>query len=267
MTWSAVITTYNSGSVITRSLESIYGLPEPELPDNVIVVDNASSDDTVQRLGPWLDRITLIRNETNLGLSRANNRGADLVSDGAIFFLNPDVELLPGAVTALLLFQDEHPRAAILGPSMMDADGTAQSTARTWPSPAVIASRRTPAGRSRIGGKISFEHMNRFHRTGEPVMPHWLVGAALWLTPRGRRNVGLMSEGYFLYFEDVEWCWRAWNKRMEVWYVPESKIRHVCRRESASGGRTLRLHLQSMTRFLFTHPSVLFGKGPGGTIS
>ncbi|MCK7470342.1 MAG: hypothetical protein MZU95_05685 [Desulfomicrobium escambiense] len=91
-----------------------------------------------------------------------------------------------------------------------------------------------------------------------------------WLARRSgsRRRAGVpsasMNEAYFLYFEDVEWCRRAWKSGMEVWRVPEAVIIHECRRQSAGGsGRAARLHFRSMIRFFATHPSALAGKGPG----
>ena len=263
MRWSAVITTFNSSSVIEEALDSILSLDSGEKPSDIVVVDNDSSDDTIHILGSYSDRIKLIRNNTNLGLARANNLGASAAEGDAIFFLNPDVKLLPGSVIELIRFQRVHPRAGLLGPRMVDENGTVQSTARTWPTPAVIASRRTLFGRTGLGAGISDRHINRFSGSS-PLKPHWLVGAALWLTPGGRRQVGLMSEKYFLYFEDVEWCFRAWKRNMEVWYVPSSVITHVCKRESISGGSALKHHLGSMVRFLATHPSVVLGMGPGG---
>ncbi len=264
MKWSAVITTYNSGSVIEGAIDSILSLDPGESPCDIIVADNHSRDDTGRILSSYGNRITVLFNLSNLGLSRANNLASARAGGDSIFFLNPDAEVLPGAVTRLFQFQEEHPDAAILGPAMLDASGNLQSTARTWPSPRVIAARRTAFGGSRAGKRISRDHLTRFASDSEPVMPHWLVGAALWLTPAGRRRVGLMSEKYFLYFEDVEWCWRAWKTGMEVWYVPGARIRHVCRRESASGGKTLKYHMKSMIRFLLSHPGVIAGAGPEG---
>ncbi|MCD4709087.1 MAG: glycosyltransferase family 2 protein [Candidatus Sabulitectum sp.] len=264
MKWSAIITTYNSEKVIGSALESLFALPSGEKPSEVVIVDNASSDDTISILDSYNLQIKKILNRQNLGLSKANNLGAALAGGDSLFFLNPDVELMPGVVTALQKFQEENPKAAIIGPAMLDEKGIRQSTARTWPTPLVIASRRTPLGRTAWGGKISLNHMNRFNSSSAPIKPHWLVGAAMWLTPGGRKKVGLMSEKYFLYFEDVEWCWRAWQRGMEVWYEPRAEIRHVCHRESTSGGVALKLHLKSMLRFMTEHPGVLVGAGPGG---
>jgi N-acetylglucosaminyl-diphospho-decaprenol L-rhamnosyltransferase len=261
--WSAVITTYNSCSVIGEALDSILSLDSGESPADIVVVDNNSSDNTAEVLKTYGDRIKLIMNGSNLGLSRANNLGAAEAEGGSLFFLNPDVMLHPGAVTALHAFQQSHPDAALLGPMMVDEEGTPQSTARTWPTPAVIAARRTGFGRTALGRSLSQKHLHRFSGR-ESLRPHWLVGAALWLTPRGRQRVGLMSEKYFLYFEDVEWCLRTWKRNMEVWYVPSAVIVHVCRRESSSGGDALRRHLRSMLRFHLTHPATAMGLGPGG---
>ncbi len=209
MKWSAVITTYNSGPVIAGAIDSILSLEPCEAPLDIVVIDNNSRDDTGKVLSSYGNRITVVFNPSNYGLSRANNQGAALARGDSIFFLNPDVEVLPGAVTRLFQFQGNHREAAILGPAMVNASGELQPTARTWPSPLVIAARRTAFGGSAMGKRISFDHLNRFAMASEPVMPHWLVGAAMWLTPAGRERVGLMSEKYFLYFEDVEWCWRA----------------------------------------------------------
>ena len=265
MKWSAIITTYNSEQVIEKALNSLLALPSGEQPFDVLVVDNASSDNTVSIIKSSDLPVKITVNKRNMGLSKANNIGADLAKGESLFFMNPDVEILPGAVSTLHKHQEEHPEAAIIGPAMTDENGVRQSTARTWPGPLVVASRRTPLGKTKFGNNITSRHMNSFNSLNLPVKPHWLIGAAMWLTPGGREHVGLMSNDYFLYFEDVEWCWRVWQRGMEVWFVPDAKIRHVCHRESSSGGTTLKYHLRSMIRFMATHPAVLFGSGPGGS--
>lgn len=262
MKWSAVITTYNSGSVIGKALDSILSLSALEAPANIVVVDNNSSDNTIDILESYGNNIFVTFNNANMGLSKANNIGAASAEGDSIFFLNPDAELLSGAVSALADFQQRHPDSALLGPMMVDDHGTPQSTARTWPTPAVVAARRTGLGKTPWGRRLSEDHMYRY--SGEkPVKTDWLVGAALWLTPLGRRRTGLMSESYFLYFEDVEWCLRAWKRKMEVWYVPSAVIRHVCARDSITGSRALKHHLRSMIRFFLNHPATAAGFGPG----
>jgi N-acetylglucosaminyl-diphospho-decaprenol L-rhamnosyltransferase len=262
MRWSAIITTYNSGLVIADAIDSLLNLDPSESPADIIVVDNDSADGTAEAVSEYGERVTLIRNEANLGLSAANNVGAAAAGGDSLFFLNPDVRILPGAVSALCEFQQSHPEAALLGPAMLDEEGDVQSTARTWPTPITVAARRTSFGNTSMGRRIANDHLHRF-TVGSAVRPHWLVGAAIWLTPFGREEVGLMSERYFLYFEDVEWCLRAWKRNSEVWYVPQAVISHGCRRESVNPGTAMKHHLRSMFRFFGSHPLVALGFGPG----
>lgn len=260
--WSAVITTFNSAATIEAALDSIQSLPGRELPSDIVVVDNNSKDNTLE-LAMNRPGVKVVAQSENLGLAGANNIGAGAASGDCLFFLNPDAMVLPGAVSALMRFSRFHPEAALLGPAMTDGQGVPQSTARTWPSLLGIAARRTALGKTGIGARAAERHLNTFCGD-EPQPVHWLVGAALWLTPRGRSTVGLMNEAYFLYFEDVEWCRRAWRKGMEVWRVPEAVVMHECRRESAGGSRrAAALHFRSMIRFFASHPTALFGKGPG----
>ncbi len=263
MKWSAIITTFNSEDVIEKALFSLFSLPPAEKPDKIVVVDNASTDKTLLLLESLKNKITLIKNTKNLGLSKANNIGVLKTQTPYLFFLNPDIEILPGAITALEKSVSMNPEAALIGPSMINEKNEQQSTARTWPTPIVVAARRTFLSKTKFGKKIASNHLNMFNAQEELSFPHWLVGAAILLTPKGRKTVGLMSERYFLYFEDVEWCWRAWKRGMTIVFEPNARIKHVCHRESATGGVTLKFHLKSMLLFYLTHPEIFFRYKPG----
>ena len=168
----------------------------------------------------------------------------------------PRVDLPPGGLCS------ESDGIGIAGPRLLSADGRIQSSARRFPDPSAIAARRTPWGRTRAGRAAIERHMP--HTPDDnPTPVDWLVGAAMFVTARGREAFGLMSERYFLYFEDVEMCWRAWENGFEVWYVPDAVMEHESRRESAGRpGRALWLHLRSMVRFYTDHPGALTGRCP-----
>jgi len=255
---SIVVTTYNSGGVVDGLFNSIAGLQAEEAPSEVVVVDNASSDNTLEVVG-GRPGVSVLPQSRNLGLSRANNLGASAASGTHLLFLNPDVRIRKGALKILMQTAESSPEAALLGPAMYDSRGRLQSTARTFPTLLDIALRRTPLGRSRWGEERLRRHLFPVD-TSSTVRVDWLVGAAMWLTPRGRKEVGTMSERFFLYFEDVEWCWRAASRRMDVLYVPAASMEHVPRRESASGaGRVLWHHLASMVKFYAMHPGCSIG--------
>ncbi len=256
---SVVITAFNSAATLGDTIESLIKLDITESAREIIVVDNASLDNS-SKIAEGYSQVTLISCPSNLGLARANNIGAGSASGNSILFLNPDTVILPGALQTLMDFQINHPNAALLGPLMLDSGGTAHSTARTYPTLLDIILRRTPLGKLPGLQKHLQKHLNPV-TADEPSIVDWLVGAALWLTPIGRERVGLMSEKYFLYFEDVQWCMRAKEARMDVWFVPEAVIRHENRRESAGGSAAaLWLHLKSMVRFFSEYPCAMIGK-------
>ncbi len=256
---SVVITSFNSASTLEDTIKSLLKLSITESPREIIVVDNASFDNSAE-IAEAYNQVTLLRSPANLGLARANNIGAGNSSGSSIFFLNPDTVVLPGALQALMNFQLNHPNAALLGPMMLDSKDIPQSTARTYPTLFDIMLRRTPLGKLPGSEKHLLKHLYTAG-TNKPSIVDWLVGAAMWLTPTGREGVGLMSEKYFLYFEDVQWCMRAREAGMGVWFVPEAVIRHDSRRESAGGSRkALWLHLRSMVRFFCEYPCAMIGK-------
>ncbi len=256
---SVIITAFNSAQTLDNTLQSIKSLPDAESPREIRLVDNHSEDDTLSIAKSYPD-VTIIELPENIGLARANNTGAKQASGSSLLFLNPDTELLPGSLPALMSFEDSHPGAGLLGPAMLNTNGNPQSTARTYPSLQDILYRRTPLGKL-PSAKIQIEKHLYPIDTSKPARADWLVGAALWLTKTGKENVGLMSEKYFLYFEDVEWCCRMHDAGLDVWFVPESVIRHISRRESAGTfGRTFWHHLRSMGIFYSDYPEMMFRK-------
>ena len=244
---SVVITTYNSSRTIRAALGSLAALEGEEAPAEIIVVDNASTDGSAG-LAAAFDGVRVIRSTSNMGLARANNAGAAAAGCSSLFFMNPDVEVLPGCFRKLGDFAASSPGACLLGPLTLGADGEPVSSARTFPSMLDVLLRRSPLGRLATMRDRLDRHL---YPAGldAPSQVDWLCGAALWLTASGRDRVGLMSESYFLYFEDVEWAWRAHTRGMEVWLVPEARVRHAGARESA----------RSMLIFYSTHPSAILG--------
>ncbi|MCD4847533.1 MAG: glycosyltransferase family 2 protein [Candidatus Aegiribacteria sp.] len=256
---SVIITSYNSSSTLSDTIESLLRLNPDETPKEIIVVDNASSDGSAD-IAQSFPELQVLRSTVNQGLATANNRGAEISTGRSLLFLNPDTEILPGALNTLMKFEETHPDAGLLGPAMLDSTDTVLSTARTFPTLIDIMLRRTLLGK--LPGTQAQQRKHLFSaEMNNPSRTDWLVGAALWLTGSGRKEFGLMSPKYFLYFEDVEWCFRAHKAGMEVWFVPDAVIKHACRRESAGKpGKALWFHLRSMVRFFIEHPSVAIGK-------
>jgi len=258
---SVIITTYNSSRTLGRCLGSLLDLTGGDAPRSIVVFDNASSDGS-EAIARGFRGVRTVRSDRNLGLARANLAAAGLCGPGPVLLLNPDVIARPGSVSALSDFCGSHPGVGIAGPSLLSPEGLVQHSARSFPGPAAILARRTPWGATPAGRAAISRHLPP--PADRPVPVDWIVGAAMWITRGGRERFGLMSPRYFLYFEDVDLCWRAWESGSEVWLVPGAVMEHVSRRESAGRpGRALLLHLRSMLRFYSDHHGALFGRRPG----
>ena len=152
-----------------------------------------------------------------------------------MLLLNPDVRCEPGSIDALVRFMDAHPEAGAAGPKLLNLDGSLQWSCRMFSTPLLFALRG-----------LGLEHRLE-------------LGAALIARREAIAEVGGMDEGYFLYCEDQDWCYRMWTRGWTVYYVPDSVMMHAHRRASSGGrfGRYKWIHMASTLR--------MFSKqGPSG---
>ena len=225
-----------------RSLRAA-GVPSTQ----VIVVDNASDDDSVAMLRDGFPEAELIVNQENAGYARANNQ-AILRGRGRYFFiLNNDTALAEGALPALVRFMDDHPGAGMAGGRLMDPNGSTQFSYYpvALPSLASLAAdlfwlNRLPF-RNRIGrGKLA----RRWNPT-EPYKMEQIPGACMLARREALEKVGLFDEGYRFWYEDVDLCARFLRAGWEIWYVPDARIFH----QGGASTRLLHVSTRSLMRF------------------
>jgi N-acetylglucosaminyl-diphospho-decaprenol L-rhamnosyltransferase len=256
---AVIIVSYNSASTLGDTLDSLLSLEAYERPAEIILFDNCSRD-TSAEVGESRSGVRVIRSGRNLGLAAAATEASSISRQPRLLLLNPDVLVQQGSIAALLEFEELHQDAGVAGPAMYSPEGEFQPTARTFPTLLDIAGRRTPLGRLPSIHKRVVRHLGLCPSV-DPIAADWLVGAAIWLTRKGRTALGGFSPRYFLYFEDVDLCWRSWEAGLGVWWVPQARVTHVCRRESAGKpGKALWMHLRSMCRFYLDHPRAAFGR-------
>ncbi len=130
---AVIIVTYNSRREIDTCLNSLFA-DLGTRPAQVIVVDNASSDGTVARVAAQWQQVLLLAQTTNRGFAAANNIGLATIASDAVLLLNPDTVVQPGAIAALLAALDTHPNAGVVGPMLLNADGSLQPSCRDFPS-------------------------------------------------------------------------------------------------------------------------------------
>jgi N-acetylglucosaminyl-diphospho-decaprenol L-rhamnosyltransferase len=222
---SIITVTYNSDDVLPRLLDTLSAGLEGVDDFEVVVVDNASSDNCVDIALAHPMRPRVIQMGRNAGYAAAIN-AADKTIDAnrSILILNPDVRVMPGAV-ATLLKQSLDPKVGVCVPQTLNDDGTISLSLRREPSvvtawgDALLGRFAVRLGISEIIGNISF-----YQKSGSV---EWASGSALLVTPHTRRKIGAWDESFFLYSEEVDYLQRVRAHGLDVHYVPDARVVHV----------------------------------------
>jgi GT2 family glycosyltransferase/lipopolysaccharide/colanic/teichoic acid biosynthesis glycosyltransferase len=247
---SVVIVSYNSARVIEACLESLAAEAAAGVIE-AIVVDNASADDTVERVRKGFPWAAVIAGRENLGYSKGVNAGIRRARGRYLLILNPDTVVRRGAIQKLLDFAERTPDAGIVGPRLVFHDGTVQLSCRRFYTLAVLVLRRTPLGRIFKHARPVREHLMLDFDHASTREVDWVLGAAMFVRREAIESVGMMDERFFLYFEDVDWCYRMMQKGLKVYYLADAVIEHGYKRESAQTvlNRSFAAHLVSLFRY------------------
>ncbi|MBN1826798.1 MAG: glycosyltransferase [Candidatus Eisenbacteria bacterium] len=247
---SVILVNYNTRDDILEALRSLREYP-PSHAHETIVVDNASTDGSPEEIERLFPEVRRIENAENVGYSRGVNQGIRASRGEFFLVLNPDVRVTEGSLDRLLEYAMEHPEVGIAGPKLLNPDGTLQHSCRTFYTWKTFLYRRTPLGRLRPDSPVIRRHLmlDWDHRSVRDV--DWMLGAGLLVRRSAVEDVGAMDERFFLYFEDVDWCYRMKAQGWRVVYVADAEMIHAHRRDSARRlwSRQTRSHLGSMFRF------------------
>lgn len=225
MDLSVCIVSYNCRDLLANCLRSVYahhGVSSFE----VIVVDNASSDGTVEMLASEFPDVRLIASEENLGFARAMNLGMAQASGEVLVMLNPDTEVRPGALSHLVGFLRERPEAGAAGPRIEGPDGRLQYTCHVFPSVWLTLVAQLGLHRLLRATRTFGAYDMSWWDHAQPRRVDWLSGACLATRREVWEQVGPLDEGYFIYSEDVDWCWRLSQAGWERWYLPGATVVH-----------------------------------------
>lgn len=251
---SVVIVSHNHAAYLRACLSSL-DAAHHRASLEVFLVDNASADETLRLAREEYQWVTVLENQTRRGFAANNNLALRRSRGRYALILNPDTEVLPGALDALLAFAEANPRAGICGPQLVFPDGSVQPSCRRFPSLASVIARRTPLRKWLWHSPLNERHLmaDFDHASAGPV--DWLLGACLLVRREFLRAVGLMDEDYYLYVEDIDWAYRAWKQGWQVVYFPEAKIvhHHLAESDRVLLSRHSWLHLRSMWRYYRKH--------------
>jgi GT2 family glycosyltransferase len=215
-----VVVAYRSRELLRRCLDSLVGHP-PQCELNVFVVDNASSDGTVELLGDRFPDVWLHAAADNLGFAKATNIGIRAGKAPYVLVLNPDTEATAGALDRMLDLMDGHPEVGIAGCRLELEDGSLDHAAkRSFPTPLSALGHFSGL---RLGGQLG-----AYTAPGVESGPVDAVNGAFMLIRRAAlEEVGLFDEGYWMYMEDLDLCYRFAQAGWTTWYESTVIFRHV----------------------------------------
>jgi GT2 family glycosyltransferase len=255
-----VIVNYNVRDLMRNCLSSLYASSGP-IRFSVVVVDNSSTDGSVQMVREEFPQVYVIANEENVGYPAANNQGLrslGVTGDEApryALLLNPDTELPPLALAQLVAFLDENADVGVVGPKLVLPDGSLDLACRRgFPSPAVSIyhflglSRLFPA--SATFGRYNMTFLDE----NEMADVDSVVGAFMLLRTKAIRDVGLLDERFFMYGEDLDWAKRIKDAGWRVVYNPAVTVLHVKRASSRQNRRKAQYEFyRAMPIFYYKH--------------
>jgi len=200
----------------------------------VIVVDSTISRQARDLIKERYSEVRYLPFKENLGYSRGVNIGIQNTQGDYILILNPDIIVTDETINKMLDYMKKHLDIGMLGPKMLNFNGTYQNTFFSYYRPSTILARRSFLGRF---GRFRKALDNFLMSNADPQKiqtPDWLMGSALMISREATNKVGLMDERFFMYFEDVDWARRFWHNDYKVVYYPEAVMYHYHQRESSS---------------------------------
>ncbi len=226
MRLAVVIVNWNTCELLDRCLSALEcELAACKVGSEIWVVDNASSDGSVAMVKSCHPAVRLINNAKNLGFARANNLAIVQAAGEYLLLLNSDTEVVAGALGDLMTFMEEHPRAGVVGPRLVNPNGSYQAGPGCFPT---LTSTLLEAW-----GLIQLVTRNRYYPSAPPGESNvtracdWVGGACLLARREAIDQVGLLDENFFMNSEEVDWCYRFKQKGWQVWYDPRATIVHL----------------------------------------
>jgi GT2 family glycosyltransferase len=254
MRLSIIIVSWNTRDLLAGCLQSIddgLGALAPAALET-FVVDNASQDGSVAMVQERFPQVHLTQNEANSGFAQANNQAIQRCTGEYILLLNPDTRLHTGALEALVDFMDRQPHAGAAGSRLLNADGSLQTSCH--PAPA-------------LGRELwRLLHLDKLYAYALYPMHSWpldrprevdvVQGASMIVRRAALDQVGLLDEDYFMYTEEVDWCYRMRQTGWTIHWVPASIVTHY-------GGQSTRQVAEPMFLMLYQTKLLYFRKHHG----
>ena len=217
---SVIVVNWNTCRLLEACLQSVEAARQ-DLAVDVLVVDNGSTDGSVELVRERFPADELIANAGNRGYAGANNQAVERARGRYLFLLNSDAEVETAALRALVAYADDHPEAGVIGPKLLNPDGTLQPSGGRFPTPASTVA--SLLGLNRLTGRPRYGTGRDY---SVPAEVDEVSGAAMLIRREVIDQVGGLDEGFAWGYEDVDYCLRARRAGWRVHYVPDARVMH-----------------------------------------
>ena len=255
---SVVIVSWNVRDLLRDCLQSVVEDIQ-NLDGEIIVVDAASTDGTVEMVAQDFPNIQLITPGENVGFSKGNNIGLRASQGRHVLVLNPDTVILGDALKQMVEFLDQHSEVGVVGPQLLNDDGTVQSSRRRFPT--VMTGIFESTWLEAIAPKRLLDgYYIRDRSDTEMQQVDWVQGAACTVRREVIEEVGLMDEAFFMYSEEMDWQKRINEAGWKVFYHPEAQIVHLGGKSSEQVVAQRHIYFQtSKVRYFQKHHGQMAG--------
>jgi len=276
MDLSIIILNYKQKGLVKQCIKGIV-TTQPNLDYEIIVVDNNSDDNCLEMVKnifkdnlknneiqpelPIINKLEIppietIQSKSNDGFAVGNNLGIKQVKGEYVMILNPDIAVVPGALEKMVNFMQENQQVGIIGPRLINPDGSVQYSCRRFPSLMTPLYRRTFLGKLLFAKKPLIDYLMKDFDHEEKIEVDWLFGACLLIRKSVMDKVGLFDERFFMYFEDLDLCRRVWQAGFKIIYFAKVEMVHYHQRLSAERNGVLgilskggRIHIASGIKY------------------
>jgi len=259
---SIVILSWNVCDLLRQCLKSVardrpLSADHPLLATEIIVVDNASSDGSAEMVRAEFPDVRLIANQANRGYTGGNNDGIAAATGRYVMILNPDTRVLDDALAALVSYADVHPDVGVVGPQLLNPDGSVQSSRRRFPTLMTGLFESTW-----LEPLAPRDVLRRYYVLDQPDAAiqevDWLFGACFLVRREVIQQVGALDEDFFMYSEEMDWCRRIRQAGWKVMYLPEAQVIHYGGKSSDQVAAQRHIYFQtSKVRYFRKHHSTL----------
>ena len=259
---SIVILSWNVRDLLRQCLKSVardrpLSVDHPPLATEIIVVDNASSDGSVEMVRAEFPHVRLMANQANRGYTGGNNDGIAAATGRYVMILNPDTRVLDDALAAMVAYADAHSDVGVVGPQLLNPDGSVQSSRRRFPTLMTGLFESTW-----LEPLAPRDVLRRYYVLDQPdgaiQEVDWLFGACFLVRREVIQQVGTLDEDFFMYSEEMDWCRRIRQAGWKVVYLPEAQVIHYGGKSSDQVAAQRHIYFQtSKVRYFRKHHGAL----------